>query len=462
MSLAAKDFIKRYFRFRYILALSLVALLSVCSFLMLRQVIRSNESSAAIINFAGKRRFLSQKAGFHSLMLLHAKNPHDRMRARMLLQSTVKALEQAHQGLIHGNPELGLPGNPSAQMKEFYYGTSALDATVRNYIELCKQWSVAPLRELNPDNPILAQILFLGPNEVLVGLDKAVSMYQDESEEQIARLESIELLVLLCTLLLLIMEAFLIFKPMESELEDAKKDAAQSFKMASIGEMSAGIVHEINSPLTVIGARASLIKKQAESGQLQTKSLIDGVIKIEAMIENVSKIINSIKSISRDESDVAMESVTLSSIVENVVELSRLKLRGAEVELIIDSSVRSIRLRCHPSEICQILLNLVSNSVDAIRNSSARWIKIEATRSIDGLDISVTDSGRGIPKELQDKILQPFFSTKPSGSGVGLGLSIATKLTKKHNGRLFIDENCEHTRFVLHLPPEHAVASTGS
>jgi C4-dicarboxylate-specific signal transduction histidine kinase len=112
----------------------------------------------------------------------------------------------------------------------------------------------------------------------------------------------------------------------------------------------------------------------------------------------------------------------------------------------------SWEVECHPSQISQVLLNLLNNAYDAALAQPDRWIELDARDQGSLVEISVTDSGPGIPRELARKIMDPFFTTKPPGKGTGLGLSISSNIMTDHGGSLSLDQNSPHTRFVMSLP----------
>jgi C4-dicarboxylate-specific signal transduction histidine kinase len=100
----------------------------------------------------------------------------------------------------------------------------------------------------------------------------------------------------------------------------------------------------------------------------------------------------------------------------------------------------------------QVLLSLISNSFDAVEHLPEKWVHVEVSSLNNVFQISVTDSGAGIPKAVVEKIMQPFFTTKPIGKGSGLGLSVATGIAQDHHGSLKYDNTSKHTRFVLEIP----------
>jgi signal transduction histidine kinase len=109
-------------------------------------------------------------------------------------------------------------------------------------------------------------------------------------------------------------------------------------------------------------------------------------------------------------------------------------------------------LECRPTQITQVLLNLLNNARDAAEESEERWVQLDVTELADWIRISVTDSGKGIPVEIREKIMSPFFTTKAVGKGTGLGLSITKSIVDSHRGTLILDEESVQTRFVIELP----------
>lgn len=103
-------------------------------------------------------------------------------------------------------------------------------------------------------------------------------------------------------------------------------------------------------------------------------------------------------------------------------------------------------------QLCQVLLNLINNSHDAIEGREEKWIEVEVVALENDVRIMVTDSGPGISAAVKDKIFDPFFTTKPVGKGTGMGLSISHGIIHNHDGELYVDSSCAHTRFVIRLP----------
>jgi len=200
---------------RYCVALGLVALLSLAAHLSLRQTIATQETMAAIVNFSGTRRYNSQRAALFCLRLVTARDEAARSEARREIHVSLDRLERAHDGLIRGNPELNLPGNPSPAIRRLYFdGPDALDPLVREYLRRARALAATPSAQLTEGDPDLAWILAHAPGRLLDLLDGMVFEYQRESEAEIRNLQRAENVVLGATLVVLTLEAVFIFRPM--------------------------------------------------------------------------------------------------------------------------------------------------------------------------------------------------------------------------------------------------------
>jgi C4-dicarboxylate-specific signal transduction histidine kinase len=127
-------------------------------------------------------------------------------------------------------------------------------------------------------------------------------------------------------------------------------------------------------------------------------------------------------------------------------------LAFAGVELANEVGDVHLEIDCRPVQITQVLVNLIGNALDAVKAVDERWIRLEVRDLGDEVEVAVVDSGRGVPPELRLRVLQPFFTTKGPGGGMGLGLSIAAGVAADHRGRLYYDESSRATRFAFRHP----------
>lgn len=228
-------------------------------------------------------------------------------------------------------------------------------------------------------------------------------------------------------------------------------DNIQKNKLISLAEMSGGIAHEINNPLTVILGRANQTLKKMDHPAYTKKEIANNLEKIVFSAERISKIITTLKNFSRSDQSQPMQLVSLEKIISESLLLCENRIHNESTSLNIDL-IPNIELHCHAYQIIQILINLINNSFDATSNLEERWIKISFEHDSHFVQIKITDSGSGIPKENFNKLFEPFFTTKPINFGTGLGLSISKKIALNHRGDLIYDTNNKNTCFILKLP----------
>ena len=242
------------------------------------------------------------------------------------------------------------------------------------------------------------------------------------------------------------------------QLEQSKAQLINSSKMASLGEMASGMAHEINNPLTIILGKIKIITMMMEESGLNSPIINEEMKKMQSTTERIGKIVKGLRSFSRASESDPFELVPVDAIVQETLDLclEKFKAKGINVKV---GSVPDLMLNCRPSQISQVLLNLLNNAHDALGNSSQNncWIKVEfGIKPGNHMEISVMDSGLGISREISDKIMEPFFTTKGVGKGTGLGLSIAKGIIEDHGGKIWYDQTSSHTRFVIELPYQRA------
>tara|TARA_Y100000590_G_scaffold260266_1_gene292335 strand:- start:215 stop:2179 length:1965 start_codon:yes stop_codon:yes gene_type:complete len=235
----------------------------------------------------------------------------------------------------------------------------------------------------------------------------------------------------------------------ENEMQQA---AIVSSKFASLGEMAGGIAHEINNPLAIISANCDLQKRRIELGKNSEESTLKSIDLIISTVKRMSKIVNGLRLFSRNEAATEMDVTTVEQVVEDTLSLCSERFKNHGIELKVDENDSLPELYCNSIQVSQVLLNLLNNAFDAVGVLEEKWVTLTYLVEPDYVLIKVTDSGNGIPKELHNKIMEPFFTTKPAGVGTGMGLSISKGMMKTNGGDLFYDLNSSHTCFILKIP----------
>jgi C4-dicarboxylate-specific signal transduction histidine kinase len=236
------------------------------------------------------------------------------------------------------------------------------------------------------------------------------------------------------------------------KLEEQKKTIVFSAKMSALGEMSENIAHEINTPLATIQLYAGRLQDLSENNKLDLANVLRIARSIEKTTQTISKIIRGLQVFARTGEGDSFESVAIANVIDDTIVLARHRLIKHSIELRLKLPEIPLMINCRPTQISQVLLNLVGNSIDAVQGLSEKWIKIEVIDLPKEVQIVVTDSGSGIDAETVKRIMEPFFTTKPAGAGTGLGLSISKSLIESHHGTLEYDDTCENTCFRIRLP----------
>src|SRR3989338_2432324 len=262
------------------------------------------------------------------------------------------------------------------------------------------------------------------------------------------------------------------------ELQNAQAQLVQSEKMASLGQLVAGIAHEVNNPVSFIYGNMDHLAeyindiKKVLAGFMDLKSLsleekqqIDNLVQetdLDFLLKDLDKLIKSCKNGAERTKDIV-------SALRSFSRLDEAALKDADIHEGIDSTLEILthnyknritvhkeygnipKVRCYASQLNQVFMNLLANASQAIENSGDVWIKTQ--KKGENVLISIRDTGKGISEENMKKLFTPFFTTKPIGQGAGLGLSISYGIIEKHNGLIWAESKVgAGTTFNIELP----------
>ena len=235
------------------------------------------------------------------------------------------------------------------------------------------------------------------------------------------------------------------------ELSETKDKLVQIEKLAAIGELAAGVAHELNNPLTSIIGLADLLI----DGGSQSDETMRDYRTIKEQSDRCRKIILNLLQFARKQT-FKLESGNVNDVVERTVEWVGYDLTSSGVNVVkeLDRDIPPINFDAN--RIQQVLLNLINNSRDALANRSRPKLMLKTERSNGFVMIYVSDTGCGIPAGAMSKIFNPFYTTKSVGKGTGLGLSISFGIIKDHGGSIHVEsKEGEGTTFRIELPVTH-------
>ena len=222
-------------------------------------------------------------------------------------------------------------------------------------------------------------------------------------------------------------------KRAEAELRDTHATLVQTAKLAALGRMSAAIAHEVSQPLAAMEntlASTALLAERGESGRV-----IEKVGAARELVRRLRRTVKHLKSFARNEPG-QREIVDVGRSIAAAVDLALHRANASGVRIKVEPGARTLKVAANAIRLEQVILNLLINALDAVAECSAPEIRVGAHRSGPMVKIEVVDNGAGIPENLKERIAEPFFTTKETGEGLGLGLSISRAIIAEFGGSL--------------------------
>lgn len=244
----------------------------------------------------------------------------------------------------------------------------------------------------------------------------------------------------------------------ELELREKQEQLVQAGKLATLGELTTGVAHELNNPLNNIGLFVGNAIDLIELGMTDTEpeTILQELHSSMQQVRKATEIITHLRMFGRAAS-VTHESVQLLQVVHRAISLMQEQLRLRQIDLSLDFPTEEIVVTGNAIQLEQVFINLLTNARDALLGVSQKHIHIVCSVQEDMVVMRFSDTGPGIPPGLEQRIFDPFFTTKDVGAGTGLGLSITYGIIKEHQGSIMVEKSSEQgAHFVLQFPLENA------
>jgi two-component system, NtrC family, sensor kinase len=337
-----------------------------------------------------------------------------------------------------------------------------------------KQLSLSVIRnDNNPDEIIIQETFGSSVQEQIIHVtgflkdNEWVMVFQQNLNDALwdfQRAQNIAILIIMSGGLVIITMAFFLssitvnrIAKADREKELMNQQVIETGKLASIGELAAGIAHEINNPVAIMVEEAGWIQDLLEEDEFQEsenlKEFHRALLQINAQGKRCKEITHKLLSFAR-KTDSTVQELQINELIEEVVNLSsqRAKYSNVSVNTNLDQNLPVIPMSS--TEFQQVLLNLMNNAMDAMEKTGGT-LEISTVRQNDSIIINLADTGSGIPEVNLSRIFDPFFTTKPVGKGTGLGLSICYGIIKKMGGQIDVNSVINQgTTFTIRIPIE--------
>ncbi|HVB72158.1 MAG TPA: ATP-binding protein [Ktedonobacteraceae bacterium] len=240
----------------------------------------------------------------------------------------------------------------------------------------------------------------------------------------------------------------------EQELREKQEQLVQAGKLATLGELTTGVAHELNNPLNNIGLfvgnAIDLIQLGTADDDLER--ILRELNNAMQQVRKATEIISHLRTFGRA-APVSFEPVDILQVVERAISLMQEQLRLRQIKVQLHFPGEEVIVFGNAIQLEQVFINLLTNARDALADVARKEITITCTMIGESVKLCVSDSGPGIPADLEQRIFDPFFTTKEVGAGTGLGLSITYGIIKDHQGTITVENHTgEGAHFLLHLP----------
>ncbi len=451
---------------RFVGGMVAVAALALLNQLVLQPWLIQLTSDAPTINVAGRQRMLSQKLSKAALELTD-QTRHRARDAREELRQALADWAVAHRGLQYGDPALGLPANENSQIRNAFQD---LEPHFQKMHDAARRLIAADVDEPAPQQ--LAEIILEEEGKYLPRMHRIVGLFEAESRKRVSHLRIAGWVIVGLILALLFSLVWFAIRPvmrlieqrvverteqlrtmnrqLEREIADRRRaehrtrelldQLAHAARLNSLGQMAAGLAHELNQPLGAIVNYAEAAGCHLEQDFEKHEEARKILTRISAAGLRAGAIVHRLRNFIRKEKN-ARQAVLLPALIAEVIELCEPEARKRGVKIEFASKVRSENFPAPTVDgiqIQQVLVNLIQNAIEALRDKPAAerlvWIVL-GFEADDELRIDVIDRGCGFDEEQAETLFAPFFTTRTEG--LGMGLAICRSIIQEHGGRFW-------------------------
>jgi PAS domain S-box-containing protein len=233
-----------------------------------------------------------------------------------------------------------------------------------------------------------------------------------------------------------------------SELQTIEHQMRQSDRLATVGQLAAGVAHEIGNPLTSISSLVQLLERR-----MQNPDHIAKLGRIRSNIERITKIVHELVDFTRPQA-TDVQTVQINEVIQSAVGLMSYDNRSQKIEIDLDLTPELPRIKASPDKLHQVVVNLLVNAFDALKGQGDT-IRICTRETPAAVTITVEDNGAGMTSDVMDKIFEPFFTTKDVGKGTGLGLSVSHGIINSMRGTLSVSSQPgQGAKFFITIPKD--------
>ena len=242
----------------------------------------------------------------------------------------------------------------------------------------------------------------------------------------------------------------------ELELREKQEQLVQAGKLATLGELTTGVAHELNNPLNNIGLFIGNAIDLIELGMADPQHILQELHSAMQQVRKATEIISHLRTFGRAAS-VSYEPVVVNQVIQSAISLIQEQLRLRQIEVVLQFPREDVIVTGNAIQLEQVFLNLLTNARDAMVNAVQKTITIVCTQTADVVEIGFGDTGPGIPAGFEKRVFDPFFTTKEVGAGTGLGLSITYGIIKEHQGTITVENRPgAGAFFFIQLPRERS------